>query len=188
MREIAKTLSLQNHDKKDSTGICFIGEKPFKNFLNEFILNQPGEIRSSEGEHLGTHDGIMFYTLGQRTGLKIGGLTHKAGKPWYVAEKDPLTNTLIVVQGSEHPLLYAQGLICSDIHWVTQKERFYPITCHAKIRYRQEDVPAIISSINNNEHCVMFSQPQRAVTPGQYIVFYEGNECVGGAVIERVIR
>lgn len=187
VRDIARELGLATHAKKDSTGICFIGEKRFKTFLNEFMLAKPGDIVSTQNENLGQHDGLMFYTLGQRQGLGIGGTTHGMDEPWYVVDKDTKTNKLIVAQGAHHPMLYAQGLISGPIHWLTPNPSL-PLTCHAKTRYRQVEQPCVISPSNNNQHYIMFSSPQRAVTPGQYIVFYDKNQCLGGAVIEEIIR
>jgi len=188
IRDFAKALNLITHDKKDSTGICFIGEKRFKTFLNEFILAKPGEIRSVTGELLGRHDGLMFYTLGQRQGLGIGGRQDSGDEPWYVVDKETGTNTLLVAQGQNHPTLFAQGLICSSIHWLADCGENLPLTCYAKTRYRQADQACIISPDNNGQHYVMFSEMQRAVTPGQYIVFYDKNQCLGGATIEQIIR
>ncbi|ASQ45812.1 tRNA 2-thiouridine(34) synthase MnmA [Legionella clemsonensis] len=188
IREFAKQLGLVTHNKKDSTGICFIGERRFKSFLKEFILAKPGEIRSSTGELLGQHEGLMFYTLGQRQGLGIGGRQSASEEPWYVVDKEIKTNTLVVAQGSDHPMLYSQGLICGPIHWLAEYSEQLPLTCHAKTRYRQIEQACIVSPTSNNQHCVMFSTPQRAVTPGQYIVFYEKNQCLGGATIEQIIR
>lgn len=188
VRELAEQLQLVTAQKKDSTGICFIGEKRFKTFLNEFILAKPGEIKSSEGKTLGKHDGLMFYTLGQRQGLGIGGQQESLNEPWYVVDKEIHTNTLIVAQGIDHPMLYAQGLLCGPIHWLIPKPDNLPLTCTAKTRYRQPDQACVISPEIDNNHCIMFSTPQRAITPGQYIVFYERNQCLGGAVIEQIIR
>ncbi|HAU1151460.1 TPA: tRNA 2-thiouridine(34) synthase MnmA [Legionella pneumophila] len=188
IREFAKELGLVTHAKKDSTGICFIGEKRFKIFLNEFILAKPGEIKSTGGKTLGQHDGLMFYTLGQRQGLGIGGLQNSTDEPWYVVDKDITSNTLYVAQGSQHPMLYSQGLICGPIHWLADYQNHLPLTCFAKTRYRQTDQACIISPPDNNQHYVMFSSPQRAITPGQFIVFYEKNQCLGGATIEQIIR
>lgn len=188
IRKIAQEVGLITHDKKDSTGICFIGEKKFKNFLNEFILAQPGSIHNTQGEHLGKHDGLMFYTLGQRQGLGIGGQRDGDNEPWYVVDKDLQNNILVVAQGQSHPLLYSQGLICNDIHWIN-KPRDFPITCFAKTRYRQNEQPCVISPPSEDkQHYIMFASLQRAVTPGQYIVFYDKNQCLGGAVIEKNIR
>ncbi|WP_133127089.1 tRNA 2-thiouridine(34) synthase MnmA [Legionella nagasakiensis] len=188
VRVLAKELGLATHAKKDSTGICFIGEKRFKSFLNEFILAKPGDIKTSLGETIGRHDGLMFYTLGQRQGLGIGGMRHGSEDPWYVVDKELTTNTLVVAQGSHHPMLYAQGLLASSIHWLTAHPPSLPLTCYAKIRYRQQEQACVISPANNHQHCVLFSSPQRAVTPGQYIVFYDKNQCLGGATIEQIIR
>lgn len=189
IREFAKDLGLVTHDKKDSTGICFIGEKRFKNFLKEFILAKPGDIKSAEGQYLGRHDGLMYYTLGQRQGLGIGGRQEASEEPWYVVDKDLKTNTLIVAQGNSHPMLYAQGLICSKIHWLAEDcKNNLPLTCYAKTRYRQPEQACMISPENDNQHYVMFSSFQRAVTPGQYVVFYDKNLCLGGATIEQIIR
>ena len=188
VREFAKDLGLATHAKKDSTGICFIGERRFKSFLNEYMLAKPGDIQSTRGEKLGKHDGLMFYTLGQRQGLGIGGMQEGSEEPWYVVDKDISSNTLIVAQGKQHPMLYAQGLICGPIHWLADCKDNLPITCYAKTRYRQAEQACVISPANDNQHCVMFSVHQRAVTPGQYIVFYDKNQCLGGATIEQIIR
>lgn len=188
IREFAQQLGLVTHAKKDSTGICFIGEKRFKSFLKEFILAKPGTIKDTAGTTLGKHDGLMFYTLGQRQGLGIGGLQESNDEPWYVVDKDVQTNTLIVAQGSQHPMLYAQGLICSPIHWLIDAQDNLPLTCYAKTRYRQPEQGCMISPPDGNRHYVMFSNPQRAVTPGQYVVFYDKNQCLGGATIEQIIR
>lgn len=189
VRDMATRLNLVTSTKKDSTGICFIGEKRFKSFLSEYMLATPGQIKSTTGDVLGQHDGLMFYTLGQRQGLNIGGVRNADESPWYVVDKDTKTNTLIVAQGSGHPMLYAQGLICSTIHWlgsITKQD--FPYTCYAKTRYRQTEQACMISPEDDHQHIVMFSNPQRAVTPGQYIVFYDKNICLGGATIEHVIR
>lgn len=188
IRDMARTLGLKIHAKKDSTGICFIGEKRFKTFLNEFILAKPGLIQNYKGETLGQHDGLMFYTYGQRQGLGIGGTQQGNEAPWYVVEKDVATNTLMVAQGTNHPMLYAQGLICSSIHWLTHKTPILPLTCHAKTRYRQEDQACVISPETDGQHVILFSTPQRAITPGQYVVFYDKNQCLGGGTIEHIIR
>lgn len=188
IRAKASELGLVTHHKKDSTGICFIGEKRFKLFLQEFILAKPGEIKNTQDHVIGRHDGLMFYTIGQRQGLGIGGGYADTNDPWYVVDKDIPTNTLIVAQGSEHPMLYAQGLVCSAMHWLTQQEIELPLTCYAKIRYRQTEQACVVSPSDNGKHYVMFSTPQRAVTPGQYVVLYTKNQCLGGAVIEQIIR
>jgi tRNA-specific 2-thiouridylase len=176
------------HAKKDSTGICFIGERRFKTFLKEFILTKPGPIKDLEEKLLGSHDGLMFYTLGQRQGLGIGGINNANSEPWYVVDKDLTNNTLYVAQGSAHPRIYAQGLLCGPIHWLAECQERLPLACMAKTRYRQVEQACMISPEDNNGHCIMFSSPQRAITPGQYIVFYEKHQCLGGAVIEEIIR
>jgi tRNA-specific 2-thiouridylase len=191
IRALAEQAGLVTHNKKDSTGICFIGEKRFKSFLNEFMLATPGDIKNTQGDILGKHDGLMFYTLGQRQGLKIGGVQHASDHPWYVVDKDMTNNVLLVAQGSQHPMLYAQGLVCGRIHWITpyHDEQSFPRTCFAKTRYRQTEQACMVSDADEQgQHVIMFSNPQRAVTPGQYIVFYDKNECLGGAVIEHIIR
>lgn len=188
IRELAQKLGLVTQAKKDSTGICFIGEKRFKRFLQEFILAKPGAIQSSTGEYLGQHDGLMFYTLGQRQGLGIGGRKNSNEEPWYVVDKEIKSNTLIVAQGTNHPLLYSQGLVCSRIHWLIDHRNQLPLSCSAKTRYRQMEQACLISPESNHQHTIQFSSLQRAVTPGQYIVFYDKNRCLGGATIEEVIR
>lgn len=188
IREIARELNLATHAKKDSTGICFIGEKRFKTFLNEFMLAKPGPIKDCAGNVIGQHDGLMFYTFGQRQGLGIGGTKQGDESPWYVVEKEVSTNTLVVAQGAHHPMLYAQGLMCSTIHWLVQTPPDLPLTCSAKTRYRQECQACVISPLTSNQHVVLFSTPQRAITPGQYVVFYDNNQCLGGATIEQIIR
>jgi len=188
IREFAKQLGLATHAKKDSTGICFIGEKRFKTFLNEFILARPGDIKNTDDKQIGRHDGLMFYTIGQRQGLGIGGLQNTSEEPWYVVDKEVSTNTLFVAQGSQHPRLFAQGLVCSPIHWLADCGNELPLTCYAKTRYRQTEQACMISPRDGEHHYVMFSNPQRAITPGQYVVFYDKNRCLGGATIEQVIR
>ncbi len=189
VRELAAKLNLTTHAKKDSTGICFIGEKRFKTFLNEFILAKPGDITTTNGVVIAKHDGLMFYTLGQRQGLGIGGTRAADQSPWYVVDKDIATNTLVVAQGTQHPRLYAQGLICGAIHWLVDPQKYcLPLTCYAKTRYRQSDQACMISPADQDQHYVLFSTAQRAVTPGQYVVFYDKNQCIGGATIEQIIR
>ncbi len=188
IRTIAAEQGFVTQAKKDSTGICFIGEKRFKSFLNEYILAQPGDIKDTFGNTIAQHDGLMFYTLGQRQGLNIGGLKDAQQEPWYVVDKDIPHNHLIVAQGQHHPMLYAQGLQCGPIHWLMAEPPQLPFTCYAKIRYRQTEQPCLISPAQDGIHCVMFSAPTRAITPGQSVVFYQQNQCLGGAVIETVIR
>lgn len=187
VREIAKAQGFITHNKKDSTGICFIGERKFKSFLQEYLLAKPGKIVTSTGEVIATHDGLMYYTIGQRQGLKIGGLKNYSETPWFVADKNIEKNELIVVQGQDHPMLFKQGLIAKGSSWISGNAPEFPLTCMVKIRYRQDDTPALISEDKNGELLVMFSDKQRAVTPGQSIVFYHQNICLGGAVIEKGI-
>ena len=183
VRNLAETNSLITHDKKDSTGICFIGERRFKDFLETYIPAQPGAIETPEGENIGEHSGLMFHTLGQRQGLGIGGKKGKAEIPWYVADKDMERNVLIVVQGNDHPLLFSRGLKCSQIDWINNDSPELPLACSAKVRYRQPDQVCNLEK-TNDAYMVSFSKPQRAVTPGQSIVFYQDDVCLGGAVIE----
>lgn len=188
IRQFAKDAGLVTHSKKDSTGICFIGEKRFKSFLKEFILAKPGPIKNMENQIIGQHDGLMFYTIGQRQGLGIGGMQKASEEPWYVVDKEVATNSLYVAQGSQHPRLFAQGLICGPIHWISDQSESLPLTCFAKNRYRQTEQGCMISPMDDNQHYVMFSIPQRAITPGQYVVFYDKNQCLGGATIRDIIR
>lgn len=187
IRAFAEQLGLVTHNKKDSTGICFIGEKNFKNFLKEFILAKPGDIKNTNNQVIGKHDGLMYYTLGQRQGLGIGGVKNSSDDPWYVIEKDIPNNILWVAQGKHHPRLYNPGLICGPIHWLADCQDQLPLTCYAKTRYRQTEQACMVSPEDAGKHYVMFAEPQRALTPGQYIVFYEKNQCLGGALIEQVI-
>ncbi len=183
LRAIAQDLGLQVHNKKDSTGICFIGERKFADFLREYVATKPGPITSTDGDHLGTHNGIAFYTIGQRQGLGIGGSSRHKPDPWYVADKNTSTNELIVAQGHDHPRLHKKSLLASNIHWI----REIPLTdfqCTAKVRYRQQDCPCTVRLQNSNEVIVEFKDSVRAVTPGQSVVFYNDEECLGGGIIE----
>jgi tRNA-specific 2-thiouridylase len=185
VREIAEAAGLATAKKKDSTGICFIGERDFKQFLSQYLPAQPGnmiDIRS--GEVKGRHDGLMYYTLGQRQGLGIGG--SGSGEPWFVADKDLDTNELLVIQGDQHPSLYSTGLSASDLNWISPVPPLGTFSCTAKFRYRQPD-QGVTVTIGVNGTCeVNFDKPQRAVTPGQSVVFYDGDVCLGGAVIDKV--
>lgn len=183
VRQLAKEHGLINHNKKDSTGICFVGERKFKTFLNEYLLAQPGPITTPEGTPIGQHDGLMFYTLGQRQGLKIGGLKHASEAPWYVVGKDIPTNKLIVAQGQDHPMLFRSTLTCQNPHWINSEPPSTKATLTAKTRYRQADQPCEIT-IKNKHLTASFKTPQRAITPGQYAVFYENDHCLGGGVID----
>ena len=183
VRDIAREHGLVTHDKKDSTGICFIGERRFDTFLQRYIPAQPGLIQSASGETLGEHRGLMYYTLGQRRGIGIGGRQHADETPWYVVDKDLENNILIVAQGQHHPRLYHNTLETSHIHWINGPDSAVQ-TCTAKIRYRQADQPCTIESPSADRHIVRFAQPQRAITPGQSIVCYQDEVCLGGGVIE----
>jgi tRNA-specific 2-thiouridylase len=183
LRALAKQAGLINHAKKDSTGICFIGERKFKAFLSEYLLAQPGNMETPEGKVIGKHDGVMFYTLGQRQGLHIGGRKDANEAPWYVLAKDVKRNVLIVGQGHDHPLLFSSQLTCSQLHWINGKPPTFPLTCTAKTRYRQPAQKCQISETNDDACKVIFEQPQRAITPGQSVVFYQENICLGGGII-----
>jgi tRNA-specific 2-thiouridylase len=188
IREIATKAGFINNNKKDSTGICFIGERKFKDFLETFLPAIPGDIISDEGKILGRHDGLMYYTLGQRQGLKIGGLANAANQPWFVLEKDLATNKLIVGQGHDHPRLFAPSLIAQQLTWVKAIPPATEFACMAKIRYRQEDQECKVFIDSDNNNCrVIFTKPQRAISPGQSIVFYDQDVCLGGGIIEERI-
>lgn len=185
VRAIAEHAGLHIHDKKDSTGICFIGERPFRDFLSAYLPEKPGPIRTPDGRCVGEHRGVHFYTLGQRQGLGIGGLTQVDGKPWYVAAKDSARNELTVVQGNEHPLLYSTQVLAFNPHWILSDAPDLPLQCRAKTRYRQPDQSCIVESAGPGRIRVRFQEPQRAVTPGQYLVFYDDDICLGGAIVEQ---
>lgn len=183
VRAIAQQQGLITHNKKDSTGICFIGERRFKDFLSQYLPAQPGNIESEDGTLLGTHSGLMYHTLGQRQGLGIGGVAGASESPWYVAQKDLTRNVLVVVQGAQHPLLLSQRLIANQVHWINPPPQAQRFSAHAKTRYRQADQACEIT-LQGDQLQVQFEHPQRAVTPGQSVVFYQGSQCLGGAVIE----
>ena len=183
VRERARRAGLPVFDKPDSTGICFIGERPFREFLARYVARTPGTIESPDGEHLGVHDGLAFYTLGQRTGLHIGGRCGREQAPWYVAGKDTARNALIVVQGHDHPLLESGALRTGPWHWLAAAQG-EPFHCTVKVRDRQSDQAARLEPGAEGGMAVVFEEAQRAVTPGQYAVAYEGERCLGGAVIE----
>ncbi|MEZ5499749.1 MAG: tRNA 2-thiouridine(34) synthase MnmA [Steroidobacteraceae bacterium] len=182
VREMARDAGLLVHDKPDSTGICFIGERPFREFLGRFIASEPGPIVDEHGSILGEHCGLAFYTVGQRGGLGIGGRRGNDGLPWYVAGKDPARNALLVVQGSTHPRLFGRTLLTGPAHWLGAGPEL-PGRLQAKIRYRQSDQAAMVQSAGDGSLRVDFDVAQRAITPGQYAVFYTGSRCLGSAVI-----
>ena len=167
VRHLAEQVGFANYAKKDSTGICFIGERKFKKFLSQYIPEQPGEMRSPKGELIGQHDGLMYYTLGQRQGLGIGGLKNSSGDPWYVVGKQFEDNILIVAQGHNHPMLFKKQLNAEQLNWITEQPKDIPLRCTAKTRYRQTDQDCTITQLENDHCAVVFDQPQRAITPGQ---------------------
>ena len=183
VRGLASDASFENARKKDSTGICFIGERRFNDFLQQYLPAQPGPMRSLDGELLGEHSGLMYHTIGQRQGLGIGGLADHDEAPWYVVDKVLEDNTLIVAQGNDHPALFKSTLSATGVLWVGDESPSLPLRCHAKIRYRQPDQACTIDG-DGDSLTVSFDQPQRAVTPGQSVVFYDDHVCLGGGVIE----
>ena len=183
IRKMAEELGFNNFKKKDSVGICFIGERKMKEFLKKYLPANPGEIITSKGESVGEHDGLMYYTIGQRKGLGVGGGHSDLDAPWYVIEKDLLNNQLIVAQGRNNSALYHKHLKASNLHWVLgsppKKDRF-----NAKVRYRANDVPCKINDMSNTNISIEFDQACFGIAPGQSIVFYDGEVCLGGAVID----
>ncbi len=184
VRRIAEDNDLVTHNKKDSTGICFIGERRFKDFLQTYLPAQPGDIRDDKGALLGEHQGLMYHTIGQRQGLGIGGVSGAPEAAWYVAEKNLDTNILTVVQGGQHPLLFTRSLIAEQLHWINSPPDTDLYRCHAKVRYRQEDQACVVRMQSDGNIRVDFEQPQRAITPGQSVVFYQDDICLGGGVIQ----
>ena len=186
VREKAKDAGFSNARKKDSTGICFIGERRFRDFLKQYIPTKPGPIITVDGETLGEHGGLMYHTIGQRQGLGIGGQAGHAEAPWFVVDKKMDRNALIVAQGAQHPRLFHQRLQCTGVLWVGGVPPEAPYRCHAKIRYRQPDQACVIAGAGQALE-VTFEEPQRAITPGQSVVFYDEDVCLGGGVIERAL-
>ncbi|MBL8496394.1 tRNA 2-thiouridine(34) synthase MnmA [Nitrosomonas sp. JL21] len=183
VRRIAEELKLPNFSKKDSTGICFIGERPFREFLNRYLPHQPGEIQTPDGKVVGKHLGLMYYTIGQRQGLGIGGTREGSDEPWFVFGKDMARNVLIVVQGHDHPSLFQPALKAADLTWISGKQPHCNWVYAAKTRYRQVDAPCAIARFTEDYCEVDFAQDQWAVTPGQSVVIYESKVCLGGGVI-----
>jgi len=187
VRRRARAANLVTADKKDSTGICFIGERNFRAFLGQYVPSAPGPIEEPGGRVVGEHRGLAFYTLGQRQGLEIGGQRGFASAPWYVAEKRLDSNTLIVVQGSDHPLLFKNWLAADTLHWIGEAPPEWTagaaLRCKAKTRYRQAEQPCTVTRTGPDAAEVSFAKPQRAPTPGQFVVFYQGERCLGGATI-----
>ncbi len=184
VRELAQAAGFAVHNKKDSTGICFIGERNFKAFLSEYIDGAAGPVCTSDGQRIGTHDGLMFYTLGQRQGLGIGGVKGYPDAPWYVLHKDLEHNALYVGQGHDHPWLLADRVVASQLTWIAGEAPEPGQRFGAKLRYRQQDQACTLERLDEQGMVVRFDQPQRAATPGQSLVLYDGDECLGGGIIE----
>ncbi len=186
VKEIAMKAGFETAYKKESTGICFIGERDFKDFLKTYLPARPGDIKTLTGEVVGKHEGLMYYTIGQRKGLGIGG--QGTGESWFVVDKDLKNNVLHVVQGDNHPLLYSVGLTATNLHWISEIKPQGDFKCMAKFRYRQPDQGVTVHKLLDNSCEVVFDEPQRAITPGQFVVFYDGDVCLGTGVIDSVIR
>lgn len=183
VRRIAKERGLPNYARKDSVGICFVGQQRFKEFLSAYLGNASGDIVDPEGCVVGRHDGLMYHTIGQRKGLGIGG----PGEPWFVVGKDVETRRLVAAQGVDHPLLFAPALIFSEPSWIG-REPSWPQTCTAKVRYRQDDQAVRVEKLDGDRYLAQFDEPQRAISPGQSIVLYQGDRCLGGGVIVRACQ
>ncbi|MGH8324011.1 MAG: tRNA 2-thiouridine(34) synthase MnmA [Burkholderiales bacterium] len=183
VRRVALEAGLPNHAKKDSTGICFIGERPFREFLNRYLPKKPGPIVTPEGRRVGEHIGLAFYTIGQRKGIGLGGAKGGAGEAWYVAHKDMASNALTVVQGHDHPLLLRTSLEALDASWIAGAPPRQGLRHEAKTRYRQADAACTLGRVAGSEISVAFDAPQWAVTPGQSVVLYDAEVCLGGAII-----
>lgn len=187
VRRIAEEQGLVTAGKKDSTGICFIGERKFKDFLQQYLPAQPGPIVTVDGQQVGEHEGLMYHTIGQRKGLHIGGLADASDQPWYVVDKDVANNHLIVAQGKHHRRLFSRGLVAGQLHWVNREIPNGDFRCVVKTRYRQDDIPCRVIVRNPEQIEVLFDEPVAAVTPGQSAVFYQGDVCLGGGIIEQRI-
>lgn len=189
VRDIALRSGLATAKKKDSTGVCFIGERNFSEFLSRYFPAQPGEMRTMSGALMGTHQGLMYYTIGQRHGLGIGG-SNGSGEPWFVVDKDIHKNILYVEQGFHNPHLYSEGLIASDVHFISSESLPFADTfrCTAKIRYRQPDRNVTVTRLPSGDYQVQFDVKERAVTPGQSVVFYADDLCLGGGVISHPLK
>jgi tRNA-specific 2-thiouridylase len=187
VRKIARDAGLSVHDKKDSTGICFIGERPFREFLATYLPANPGRMQTPGGEDIGEHQGLMYYTLGQRQGLGIGGRNDRSEEPWYVVGKDLENNVLIVAQG-EHEMLFSDRLIATDTRWIgaTPAGLSDGRRCRAKVRYRQADQDCVVRALDDDRVEVRFDVRQKAVTPGQFVVFYDEDRCLGGSAIHQI--
>lgn len=186
VRTIAKKHALINYNKKDSTGICFIGERKYNDFVGKYLTTEKGIIQSIDGEILGKHDGHIYFTIGQRRGLGIGARFSAEDKPWYVVKKDIQRNIIFVAQGENHPALFSKTIIVEHINWINKKPTAFPKNYYAKVRYRDEDKLCTISSLDNNTYCIEFASSQKAITPGQSIVLYnKENVCIGGGIIAK---
>lgn len=187
VRELAVRAGFGNARKRDSTGICFIGERKFKDFLMRYLPAQPGIIETPDGQKIGEHEGLMYYTLGQRRGFGVGGIRGATEEAWYVLAKDLSRNALIVGQGHEHPMMLSDSLVANQLSWTREGLEGKPFSAKAKVRYRQEDQRCHVESLEDGRIRVRFDQAQRAVTPGQSVVFYQGSECLGGGIIEAAL-
>lgn len=187
IREIAEKYNLKTAKKKDSTGICFIGERNFNEFLSKYLPAKKGNIVNTEGKILGRHNGLMYYTIGQRKGIGIGNTKEGTGEPWFVVDKDLEKNELVVTQG-DNSVLYSKGLIATNFNFINKDEITFPLNCTVKYRYRQDDLKAVINKLNEDEYEVIFDKPQKAVTLGQIVVAYNGEKCLGGGVIDKIIK
>jgi tRNA-specific 2-thiouridylase len=187
VRELARAAGLRNFDKKDSTGICFIGERRFRAFLARYLVRQTGDLCTPDGTVVGRHDGVAFYTIGQRHGLGIGGRKGAGDEPWYVTGKDLQRNIVYVVQGAQHPALFHPALRTSRLHWIPAAAPQQPLRVRARIRHRQDLQDCLLRPFADGSCSVTFDHPQRAIAPGQSVVFYTGEECLGGAVIEAAL-
>jgi tRNA-specific 2-thiouridylase len=183
VRAMAHAAGLPVFDKPDSTGICFIGERPFQEFLSQHLRTEPGPIETADGRLLGEHAGLALYTLGQRSGIKVGGRAGAAPAPWYVADKVMARNALIVVQDQNHPLLLSDSFSVEQMHWINPGDARVATACAVKTRYRQNDLACVLSASGDEHWHVALDRPARSVTPGQYAVFYQGERCLGGGII-----
>ena len=186
IREIAEKHNLKTAKKKDSTGVCFIGERDFGEFLNKYLPAKPGKIVNTEGEVLGSHVGLMHYTIGQRKGIGMGNTKDGTGEPWFVVDKDIEKNELIIAQGGDHERLYSKALVADSFNFINKRE--FPLKCTAKFRYRQKDVGVTVEKLDEENYKVIFDKPEKAVTLGQIVVLYENEECLGGGIIKEIIK
>ena len=187
IREIAEKYNLATAKKKDSTGICFIGERDFNEFLSRYLPARGGNIVDTEGNVLGKHNGLMYYTIGQRKGMGIGNTKEGTGEPWFVVDKNLEANELVVTQG-DSSVLYSRGLIATGFNFINPDKVEFPLECTVKFRYRQTDSGAVIDRLDDDKYEVIFEKPQKAVTPGQIVVAYDGEECLGGGVIDKIVK